>query len=63
MSILLFKEESEIENEIRELFEKYSLNQFHDILVMETDIRNEEEMLVVEYFENFYNPEKKELIK
>ncbi len=63
ISILLYREECEITADIREFFERYSLEDLHSILLKETEHRSKEENRLTECFEDLYNPEKKELTK
>ncbi|HSA06972.1 MAG TPA: tetratricopeptide repeat protein [Candidatus Gastranaerophilales bacterium] len=63
LSILLHREDYEINEEMKALFEKYSLNAFHSILLNEESNLSEEEKKVAIFFEILYNPEQKELLK
>ncbi len=60
-NILFFKENYVVNEETQSLFEKYNLNDFHKVLLKEENQRNEEEKQMLELFEKFYNPEKKDL--
>ncbi len=63
LSILLYGEDYEITDKIKELFKKYTLSDFHNILAKEQEIRDKKENRIVEFFEGLYNPGKKELTK
>ncbi|OGI00424.1 MAG: hypothetical protein A2Y25_11760 [Candidatus Melainabacteria bacterium GWF2_37_15] len=58
LSILLFKEDYTLTESMQELFKKYTLNDFHTVLLKEEAKRNKEEKQVVEIFENLYNPQR-----
>ncbi len=63
ISILLYKEPYEVSGEIKDLFESYNLNDFHNILLKEPEGRTNKENKITGFFDDLYNPEKKELIK
>lgn len=63
LNILLYREDHEITEDMKQLFEKYTINDFHELLLSEEEDRADEEKKLVEFFETLYNPDKKELIK
>jgi hypothetical protein len=58
LNILLYREDYEITEDARGLFEKYTLNDFHELLLKEEDKRSAKENKIIEFFETLYNPEK-----
>lgn len=63
LNILLFREEHKLTDDIKALFEKYTLDEFHKLLLKSEEETTAEEKKLKEIFEDLYNPEKKELIK
>lgn len=61
LNILLMQEEEKLSSENRELFENYTLESFHQLLLKQKSERSPKEQNLVDVFEHLYTPPKEEL--